>query len=47
MRRSVTLTYGSTGDGLEPSRWWRHRADLREIGPEVPKLIAYFFGLGA
>ena len=38
---------GSRHDGLEPGRWWRHRADLREVGPELPKLIAYFFGLGA
>lgn len=38
---------GSRYDGLEPGHWWRHRTDLRLLGPEVPKLIAYFFGLGA
>lgn len=38
---------GTRYDGLEPNRWWRQRSDIREIIPEVPKLIAYLLGLGA
>jgi len=38
---------GTRYDGMEPERWWRHRRDVREITPEVPKLIAYLLGLGA
>lgn len=38
---------GTRYDGLEPDRWWRRRGDLREIVPEVPKLVAYVLGLGA
>lgn len=38
---------GTRYDGLEPSRWWSRRRDIREIIPEVPKLIAYLIGLGA
>jgi uncharacterized SAM-binding protein YcdF (DUF218 family) len=38
---------GTRYDGLEPNRWWRRRGDIREIVPEVPKLIAYLLGLGA
>ena len=38
---------GTRYDGLEPHRWWRRRGDLREVGPEVPKLVAYVLGLGA
>lgn len=41
------LMRGTRYDGLEPSRWWRRRGDIREIIPEVPKLIAYLLGLGA
>ena len=38
----VQLTMrGTRYDGLEPNRWWRRRGDIREIVPEVPKLIAY------
>lgn len=34
-------------DTADPQRWWRHRADLRDVFPEVPKLVAYVLGLGA
>lgn len=38
---------GTRYDGLEPNRWWQRRRDVREIVPEVPKFLAYLFGLGA
>lgn len=38
---------GTRYDGLEPNQWWRRREDLREVIPEVPKLVAYILGLGA
>jgi uncharacterized SAM-binding protein YcdF (DUF218 family) len=41
------LMRGTRYDGLEPHQWWRRRDDLREIVPEVPKLVAYVLGLGA
>ena len=41
------LMRGTRYDGMEPNRWWRHRRDIREIFPEVPKLVAYVLGLGA
>jgi len=34
-------------DPSEPERWWRHRADLRDVVPETLKLVAYVLGLGA
>jgi uncharacterized SAM-binding protein YcdF (DUF218 family) len=37
---------GTRYDGLEPNQWWRRRRDIREIVPEVPKLVAYLVGLG-
>jgi len=41
------LMRGSRYDGADPSRWWRRRNDLRDVFPEVPKLVAYVLGLGA
>lgn len=38
---------GTRYDPSDPERWWRHRADLREVGPEALKLVAYVLGLGA
>lgn len=38
---------GSRYDAADPDRWWRRRRDIRDIIPEVPKLIAYLAGLGA
>jgi uncharacterized SAM-binding protein YcdF (DUF218 family) len=38
---------GTRYDRMEPARWWRRRADIREVVPEMQKLVAYFFGLGA
>ncbi|OFW02434.1 MAG: hypothetical protein A3I61_13305 [Acidobacteria bacterium RIFCSPLOWO2_02_FULL_68_18] len=38
---------GSRYDTADPDWWWRHRTDLRDVFPEVPKLIAYVLGLGA
>lgn len=38
---------GSRYDGADPARWWRHRADIRDIFPETAKLVAYVLGLGA
>lgn len=42
-----TVMRGTRYDGLEPNQWWRRRADIREIIPELPKLVAYVLGLGA
>jgi uncharacterized SAM-binding protein YcdF (DUF218 family) len=41
------LMRGTRYDRSDPERWWRHRADLREVGPEALKLVAYVLGLGA
>jgi uncharacterized SAM-binding protein YcdF (DUF218 family) len=41
------LMRGTRYDSSDPERWWRHRADLREVGPEALKLVAYVLGLGA
>ena len=38
---------GTRYEGFEPDQWWRRRADIREIIPELPKLVAYVLGLGA
>ncbi len=34
-------------EDFEPNQWWRRRADIREIVAELPRLVAYLFGLGA
>jgi len=41
------LMRGTRYDPSDPERWWRHRADLREVVPEALKLVAYVLGLGA
>lgn len=41
------LMRGTRYDDVQPERWWRRRSDIREIIPEVPKLVAYALGLGA
>jgi uncharacterized SAM-binding protein YcdF (DUF218 family) len=38
---------GTRYDPSDPERWWRHRADIRDVGPEALKLVAYALGLGA
>lgn len=38
---------GTRYEGSRPDEWWRRRVDIRDIIPEVPKLIAYLAGLGA
>lgn len=38
---------GTKYERFDPDGWWRRRLDIREIIPEVPKLIAYVAGLGA
>jgi len=32
-------------DQFPPNGWWRHRANFRTVFYELPKLIAYWFGL--
>lgn len=41
------LMRGTRYDPSDPEQWWRRRADLREVGPEALKLVAYVLGLGA
>lgn len=51
-RRALTGTSvqvimrGTRYDRSEPDRWWRHRADIRWLASEVPKLVVYATGLG-
>jgi uncharacterized SAM-binding protein YcdF (DUF218 family) len=33
-------------DTADPGHWWRHRADIRAVVFELPKLIAYALGVG-
>ncbi len=40
------LMRGTRYDPSDPERWWRHRTDLRDAGPEALKLVAYLLGLG-
>jgi uncharacterized SAM-binding protein YcdF (DUF218 family) len=53
MRRELRGTnveivmHGSRYDDATPAQWWRHRADIRAILQEAPKLVAYVLGLGA
>jgi uncharacterized SAM-binding protein YcdF (DUF218 family) len=37
---------GTRYDPSHPDRWWQHRADVRWLISEVPKLVAYTLGLG-
>lgn len=41
------LMHGTRYDVSRPADWWRHRADIRWLMSEVPKLVAYAAGLGA
>jgi uncharacterized SAM-binding protein YcdF (DUF218 family) len=34
-------------DPMRPERWWTRRAEIRWVASELPKLAAYFLGLGA
>jgi len=38
---------GSRYDPSEPGDWWRHRADIRWLVSEVPKLVLYASGLSS
>lgn len=40
------LIRASRYDESEPARWWRHRADIRLVTSELPKLVVYGLGLG-
>jgi uncharacterized SAM-binding protein YcdF (DUF218 family) len=40
------LVRGSRYDRAVPERWWTRRGDIRSLMSEVPKLIAYAFGIG-
>ena len=40
------LMRGTRYDRSDPEYWWRHRADIRWLTSEVPKLIVYATGLG-
>ena len=42
----VILLRTSRFDSADPPHWWRHRGDVRWVGSEITKLIAYRFGLG-
>ncbi|MCA1561856.1 MAG: YdcF family protein [Acidobacteria bacterium] len=41
------IVRGSRYDRVNPARWWRSRQDIREVISELPKLLAYAFGLAA
>lgn len=32
--------------GVQPTRWWRSRSDIRYVMNELPKLVVYLAGLG-
>lgn len=40
------VMHGTRYDASSPADWWRHRADIRWLMSEVPKLVAYGAGLG-
>ncbi len=40
------VLHASRYDPATPSRWWRHRSDLRQLLWEVPKVIGYAVGVG-
>lgn len=40
------LVRTSRYSGSRPSRWWAHRADIRFVMNEAPKLATYLLGLG-
>jgi uncharacterized SAM-binding protein YcdF (DUF218 family) len=37
---------GSRYDPSDPGHWWRHRADIRWLASELPKLTMYASGIG-
>lgn len=37
---------GTRYDPSMPDRWWRHRADIRWVVSEAPKLLMYALGVG-
>ncbi len=39
------IVRGSRYDRANPPRWWRSRFDIRNVTSELPKLLAYVFGL--
>lgn len=39
------IVRGSRYDRANPPRWWRSRSDIRYVISELPKLLAYVFGL--
>jgi uncharacterized SAM-binding protein YcdF (DUF218 family) len=40
------LARGSRYDASSPDRWWTSRSDIRRLATEVPKLVAYWVGIG-
>ena len=40
------IVRASRFDASQPSRWWRHRADIRFVTSELPKVLLYALGLG-
>ena len=40
------LAKGSRYDTASPDRWWTRRRDIRQLATEVPKLVAYWVGIG-
>jgi uncharacterized SAM-binding protein YcdF (DUF218 family) len=41
------IMHASRYDPLQPERWWTRRGEVRWVASELPKLVAYVFGLGA
>jgi uncharacterized SAM-binding protein YcdF (DUF218 family) len=41
------VMHASRYDTAQPEGWYRRRAEIRWVLSEVPKLVAYVFGLGA
>jgi uncharacterized SAM-binding protein YcdF (DUF218 family) len=40
------IVRASRFDESDPTRWWRHRADIRFVVSELPKVVLYGLGLG-
>jgi uncharacterized SAM-binding protein YcdF (DUF218 family) len=40
------IVRASRFDEADPRRWWRHRADIRFVVSELPKVVLYGLGLG-
>lgn len=41
------IMHATRYDPLRPEGWWTRRAEIRWVASEVPKFIAYLFGLSA